>query len=226
MSCKSWVGSTQHVPQKADLGPRGWGGIDWGGAWVHFRSSCLQVQVTVSRDMAHMGRTAPGWGGCAGQAPGLQAGRVQDGQVSGTRPHPVFGVLRGSKQGLITAASSGPRSSSASPRPCLPQRTPWRSGGRAWVRERPHLPVPVGSVLGRRKEITAFGPFLQEAQFTHIQLPSSLPAPVLLLDANSEHIPTFFCSLLHSFMHCILLLLCILSFSSSFSHSFMPLSEL
>lgn len=34
--------------------------------------------------MAHVDGTAPGWGDCAGQAPGLQTRRVQDGQVSGT----------------------------------------------------------------------------------------------------------------------------------------------
>lgn len=40
-------------------------------------------------------------------------------------------------QGLITAALPGPRSSSAFPRRCLPQRMLWKSGDRAWVREAP-----------------------------------------------------------------------------------------
>lgn len=168
------------------------------GDWVHLCSSCPQIQVTVPRDMAHMGRTAPGRGGCAGQAPGLQARRVQDGQVSGAYLYPVFGGHGGGKHGLITAALSGPRSSSASPRPCLPQRMPWRSGGRAWVRERPHLSRPSGVCSGERRGITAFGPFLQEGRLTHTQLPS-LPAPALPLGANSQHAHAFLCPLPLSF---------------------------
>lgn len=163
-----------------------------------------------------MGRTAPGRGGCVGQAPGLQARRVQDGQVSGAYLYPVFGGHQGGKHGLITAALSGPRSSSASPRPCLPQRMPWRSGGRAWVRERPHLSCPSGVCSGERREITAFGPFLQEVRLTHIRLPS-LPAPALPLGANSarSHIPLLPPSLLSLFS----LHLSILSLSSCLGHS-------
>lgn len=71
------------MPWKAGLGPSLGQGAGWDGGWVHFCSFFPQVQVTVPRDVAHMGRTAPGWGGCAGQAPRLQARRVQDGQVSG-----------------------------------------------------------------------------------------------------------------------------------------------
>ncbi|KAB0401944.1 hypothetical protein E2I00_019358 [Balaenoptera physalus] len=83
----------------------------------------LRVQVTVPRDMAHMGRTAPGWGGCAGQVPRLQAGRVQDGQVSGSHawtkifirfPKTLFATedalekfLRVKRSGLGAQGSSG-----------------------------------------------------------------------------------------------------------------------
>lgn len=44
------------------------------------------------------------------------------------------GMKEGGIQRLITAILPGPRSSSDSPRPCLPQRTPWKSDARAWVR--------------------------------------------------------------------------------------------
>lgn len=42
---------------------------------------------------------------------------------------------------------AGRRSSSASPRPCLPQRMPWRSGGRAWPRR---SRLPGGAFTGDR----------------------------------------------------------------------------
>lgn len=42
----------------------------------------LQVQITLSRNMAHVGRTAPRRGGCAGEASWLQTGRIQNGTVS------------------------------------------------------------------------------------------------------------------------------------------------
>ena len=79
-------------------------------------------------------------------------------------------------QGLITAALPGPRSSSASPRPCLPQRMPWRSDDRAWVSEGPHSSCPVGSVLGSGKEIAVFGLLLWDVRHVHMGLPA-LSAP-------------------------------------------------
>ena len=75
--------------RKAGLGSQGAGGGRE--HRVHF-CSYHQVQVTVPRDMAHVDRTAPGWGDCAGQAPGLQARRVQDGQVSGAHAWGLRGM--------------------------------------------------------------------------------------------------------------------------------------
>ena len=42
----------------------------------------LQVQIALSRHMAYMGRPAPRWRGCAGEASRLQTGRIQNGTVS------------------------------------------------------------------------------------------------------------------------------------------------
>lgn len=56
--------------------------LDWTSLPKIFSAVNLQVQITLSRNMAYMGWTAPRWGGCAGEASWLQTGRIQNGTVS------------------------------------------------------------------------------------------------------------------------------------------------
>lgn len=214
MSCQS-VGAPSRCPGNLVWAPREGRWQGWG-LGAHFCSSWPQVQVTVPRDMAYMGRKAPGWGGCADQAPWLQAGRVQDGQVSGTHawclgawgwqpgahhrcPPRTKIFIRFPKTLFATEDALEVRRQSLGERGApsfLCQRGPfWGTGKKSLL---------WGSFCRKLATPTLSGPPPQQLQ---PQLP-----PVLPPDTGSQQVPTLLGPLISSpFIY--------LSLSSSFSHS-------
>lgn len=105
-------------------------------------------------------------------------------------PVPSVWGTRGWQAGADLCCLSGPRSSSASPRPCLPQRTPWKSGGRAWVRERPHHSCPSGVCSREQESICCIGA-LPHPHSAPLLLTSSSPAPGCRLSSTHSFAPSF-----------------------------------
>lgn len=95
-----------------------------------------QVQITVPRNVAHLGREAQQWSGRALEAPWIQAGGVQNGQVglgAELPSRPGGDALLCLMDGCILFP--GQKYLFASPKLCSPLKMPWKSGSRAWVSE-------------------------------------------------------------------------------------------
>lgn len=147
VSCES-VGAPSRCPEELAWAPRegcwqGWGLSAFLPLLSPGTSHCAQRHGPYGQDGPRMGWLC--WSDTSATS------RKSTRWAGEWLPRLVFGGHGGGNQGLISAAFPGPRSSSASPRPCLPQRTPWRSGGRAWVREGPHPSYPSGVHSGEQE---------------------------------------------------------------------------